>query len=143
MFVIIGLVLAFAANFYFYISKNQTSTKSVQLSQAQTALITIGEKCLNFGERAVAKDTPIIEFQMLAREAKKANVINNCMTDNGYVQNLAWAKYAQPIAAANAQKNSISGSEAIATLSRKHMQVFTPVNDRPAYWAKNNSGKAN
>ena len=79
---------------------------------------------------------PIIEFQMLAREAKKANMINNCVTDNGYVQNPAWAKYAQPIAAANAQKDNTSIEEAIANLSRKHMQVFTPLAERPDYWVK-------
>jgi hypothetical protein len=136
LFFIISLALALAANSYFYLSKDDAPEKSASQSLANAALIKIGEKCLDFGERAVAKDTPIIEFQMLAREAKKANVVNTCMTDNGYIQNPAWSKYAQPIVAANAQKNNTSSDEAFANLSRKHMQVFSPVAERPDYWVK-------
>lgn len=136
LLIIIGLSLAIAANTYFYISKDEVTEKLASATPAPAALIKIGKKCLDFGERAVAKDMPIIEFQMLAREAKKANMINNCVTDNGYVQNPAWAKYAQPIAAANAQKDNTSIEEAIANLSRKHMQVFTPLAERPDYWVK-------
>ncbi len=136
LLIFVGLIFALAANTYFYMSKDVASQKQTTQTPAQATLLKIGEKCLDFGERAVAKDTPIIEFQMLAREAKKANVINNCMTDNGYVQNPAWAKYAQPIATANAQKDNISSDEAIASLGRKHLQAFTPVPERPDYWVK-------
>lgn len=134
--IIIGLAAAIAANSYFYMSKNNAAPAATYLSLAQTTLTKIGEKCLDFGERAVAKDVPIIEFQMLAREAKKANVVNNCMADNGYKQNPAWAKYAQPIAAANAQKENTSNDEAIANLGRKHLQIFTSVTNQPDYWVK-------
>ncbi len=84
----------------------------------------------------MAKDTPIIEFQQLEREAKRTNVIQRCMTDNGYQQNPAWLKYAQPIASTDAQKANISIDEAIVDLSRIHMQMFTPVAGRPDYWVK-------
>jgi hypothetical protein len=137
LLIVIGLLAAAAANGYFYISKNNEQHAAVKPTPEQDKLIKIGEKCLDFGERAVAKDVPIIEFQMLAREAKKANVVNNCMTDNGYVQNPAWAKYAEPIAAANAQKYNTSSDEAIANLGRKHLQVFTTMGERPDYWVKN------
>lgn len=136
LLVIIGLGLAVVANTYFYISKDDASAKPASPTQAQATLLKIGEKCLDFGERAVAKDTPIIEFQQLEREAKRTNVIQRCMTDNGYQQNTAWLKYAQPIAKANAQKSNISIDEAIINLSRKHMQVFAPVAGRPDYWVK-------
>jgi hypothetical protein len=136
LLIIIGLLAAVAANSYFYISKDDAPDRSSNQTLAQATIIKIGEKCLDFGERAVAKDVPIIEFQMLAREAKKANVVNNCMTDNGYVQNPAWAKYAQPIATANAQKENTSSDEAIANLGRKHLQLFTTVAERPDYWVK-------
>ena len=135
--VIIGLGLAVAANTYFYMSKDDSSTKPASQRLAQAALLKIGEKCLDFGERAVAKDTSIIEFQQLEREAKRTNVIQRCMTDNGYQQNPAWLKYAQPIASTDAQKANISIDEAIVNLSRIHMQVFTPVAGRPDYWVKN------
>ena len=90
LLVIIGLGLAIAANTYFYISKDDASAKPASPTQAQATLIKIGEKCLDFGERAVAKDTPIIEFQQLEREAKRTNVIQRCMADNSYQQNPAW-----------------------------------------------------
>ena len=136
LLVIIGLGLAITANTYFYISKDDASAKSASPTQAQAILLKIGEKCLDFGERAVAKDTPIIEFQQLEREAKRTNVIQRCMTDNGYQQNPAWLSYAQPIAKTDANETSISIDEAIVSLSRKHMQVFMPVARRPGYWIK-------
>ena len=136
LLVIIGLGLAIAANTYFYMSKDDVSAKPAGPTQAQAALIKTGEKCLDFGERAVAKDTPIIEFQQLEREAKRTNVIQRCITDNGYQQSPAWLSYAQPIAKIDANKSNISIYEAIANLSRKHMQVFTPVAGRPDYWVK-------
>ncbi len=136
LLVIIGLGLAVAANAYFYISKDDASIKPASRTQAQTALINIGEKCLDFGERAVANDTPIIEFQMIVRLTKKTTVISNCMTDNGYKQNPAWVKYAQSIANATAVKANMSASEALTNLSRSDMQVFEPIKNRPDYWAK-------
>ena len=136
LFVITGLGLAIAANTYFYISKDEALATPASQTQAQAALIKIGEKCLDFGERAVAKDTPIIEFQQLEREAKRTNVIQRCMTDNGYQQNTAWLSYALPIAKTDAQKSNISIDEAVINLSRKHMQVFTPAAGRPEYWLK-------
>lgn len=137
LFFIIGLCLAVAANTYFYISNDDVPKKSAKQSAAQTSLISIGEKCLDFGERAVAKDTPIIEFQQLEREAKRTSVIQRCMTDNGYQQNPAWLGYAQPIAKADAEKANISIDEAIVNLSRKRMQGFAPTAGRPDYWVKN------
>ena len=138
LLVIIGLGLAIAANTYFYISKDDASAKPASPTQAQATLIKIGEKCLDFGERAVAKDTPIIEFQQLEREAKRTNVIQRCMADNSYQQNPAWLSYAQPIAKTDANKTNISIDEAIVNLSRKHMQVFIPAAGRPDYWVKKN-----
>ena len=136
LFVIISLGLAIVANTYFYISKDDAPAKPASPTQAQAALIKIGEKCLDFGERAVAKDTPIIEFQQLEREAKRTNVIQRCMTDSGYQQNPAWLSYVQPIAKGDAEKANSSIDEAIVNLSRKHMQVFTSVTGRPDYWVK-------
>ena len=136
LFVIISLGLAIVANTYFYISKDDAPAKPASPTQAQAALIKIGEKCLDFGERAVAKDTPIIEFQQLEREAKRTNVIQRCMTDNGYQKNPAWLSYVQPIAKGDAEKANSSIDEAIVNLSRKHMQVFTSVTGRPDYWVK-------
>ena len=125
-----------AAILYFSYDKSASEPKP-SLSPAQEQLAKMGDRCLDFGERAVASDVPIIEFQMLVRLAKKTNVIERCMTDNGYKQNPAWLKYAQPIATDNAAKNKISVSEALTSLSRADMQIFTPVANRPDYWVKN------
>ena len=135
LLIIIGLALALIANIYFYTSQDDKLAKPASLTPAQTSMIKIGEKCLDFGERAVANDTPIIEFQMIVRLTKKTTVINNCMTDNGYKQNVAWLKYAEPLANAAATKANISTSEALTNLSRTDMQVFEPKN-RPDYWVK-------
>ena len=78
------------------------------MTPAQRALISIGAKCLDFGERSVANDIPIIEFQMVVRLAKKTTTISNCMTDNGYMQNPEWVKYAQPIAQSQAEKTVLT-----------------------------------
>ena len=133
--IIIGLALALIANIYFYASQDDKLAKPVSLTPAQTTMIKIGEKCLDFGERAVANDTPIIEFQMIVRLTKKTTVISNCMTDNGYKQNVAWLKYAEPLANAAALKANISASEALTNLSRADMQIFESKN-RPDYWVK-------
>ena len=135
LLIIIGLAFALLANIYFYTSQDDKLAKPASLTPAQTSMIKIGEKCLDFGERAVANDTPIIEFQMIVRLTKKTTVINNCMTDSGYKQNPAWLKYAEPLANAAATKANISASEALTNLSRSDMQVFEPKN-RPDYWVK-------
>ncbi len=122
-----------------YFLTNKASLKTTpNLSPAQEQLAKMGDRCLDFGERAVANDVPIIEFQMLERLAKKTNVIERCMTDNGYIQNPAWLKYAQPIATDNAAKNKTSVSEALTNLSRADMQIFAPDEKRPEYWLKIN-----
>ena len=138
----IGMILlaVLALSIYFLYAKNGLQPKPA-LSPAQiklqAELAKMGDRCLDFGERAVANDVPIVEFQMLVRLAKKTNVIEQCMTDNGYKQNPAWLTYAQPVATVNAAKNKISISEALTNLSRADMQIFAPVPNRPDYWLKN------
>ena len=131
------LLTIIVAIVYFLTDKASLKT-TPNLSPAQEQLAKMGDRCLDFGERAVANDVPIIEFQMLERLAKKTNVIERCMTDNGYIQNPAWLKYAQPIATDNAAKNKTSVSEALTNLSRADMQIFAPDEKRPEYWLKIN-----
>lgn len=121
---------------YYLANQNTAVNTAVASTPAQMQLVKIGEKCLDFGDRAVASDVPIVEFQMIIRLAKKTDVIRNCMTDNGYQQNPAWLKYAQPIIKAEAAKANISIDEAATNLGRKHMQVFTHTANQPDYWVK-------
>lgn len=131
------ILLAIIAAIAYFLYAKTGSQPRADLTPAQIQLAKMGDTCLDFGERAVANDVPIIEFQMLVRLAKKTNVIERCMTDNGYQQNPAWLQYAQPIATDHAAKNKTSASEALTSLSRADMQIFTPMAHRPDYWLKN------
>ena len=149
------VIVAISAITYFYTAKTDVQ-KAPTLNPAQMVLLKIGAKCLDFGERSVANDVPIIEFQMMVRLAKKTTTISNCMADNGYKQNQKWVEYATPIAKSLAEKskiatstpstkpsaisgakinNEISESEALTNLSRADMQIFEP-KTHPPYWIK-------
>lgn len=132
------ILLTIIVTIVYFLTDKASLKTTPSLSPAQEQLAIIGDRCLDFGERAVANDVPIIEFQMLERLAKKTNVIERCMSDNGYIQNPAWLKYAQPIATDNAAKNKTSVSEALTNLSRVDMQIFAPDEKRPEYWLKIN-----
>ncbi|MBA3696768.1 MAG: hypothetical protein H0W85_08455 [Methylotenera sp.] len=136
IFGIIGLVTAS------FIYNHQGYDAKTALTPDQQQIQKTGYKCLDFGDRAVAKDMPIIEFQKLERISKRANVIARCMQDNGYNTNPVWLKYAEPIAKTEAEKTKISFDEAITNLSRKDMQVFEQRGNKPNYWVKNNVSKS-
>ena len=149
------VIVAISIIAYFYTAKTNIP-KALTINPAQMALLKIGAKCLDFGERSVANDVPIIEFQMVVRLAKKTTTISNCMADNGYKQNQKWVEYATPIAISLAEKskiasstpstkpgaisgetvnNEVSESEALTNLSRTDMQIFEP-KTHPPYWIK-------
>lgn len=131
-----SIAVALIASYFFY---NQGAyTSKVTLTPDQEQMIKIGYKCIDFGDRAVAKDTPIVEFQKLERISKRANVIITCMQDNGYKVNPAWLKDAEPIAKAEAENAKVSFDEAMTNLSRKDMQIFEPIKNKADYWVKNN-----
>ena len=131
-----GLVAAY------FIYNHQGYNAKTTLSPEQQQIQKIGYKCLDFGDRAVAKDIPIIEFQKLERISKRTNVIATCMQDNGYKVNPAWLKYAEPITKIEAAKTKVSFDEAITNLSRKDMQVFEPSSGKPDYWIKTSVSKS-
>lgn len=140
LYIPIIVVIALLASYFIY--NQQGVPAHATLSADQQQMQKIGYKCLDFGDRAVAKDIPIIEFQKLERISKRANVIVTCMQDNGYKVNAAWLEYAKPIATADAEKNKISFDEAITNLSRKDMQVFELDEKRPSYWVKDSPAKS-
>ncbi|HSI43991.1 MAG TPA: hypothetical protein VK949_06570 [Methylotenera sp.] len=137
--VIFGIIGLGAA--YFIYNHHGDNAKTA-LTPEQQQIQKIGYKCLDFGDRAVAKDIPIIEFQKLERISKRANVIAICMQDNGYKVNPAWLKYAEPITKIEAEKTKVSFDEAITNLSRKDMQVFEPSSGKPDYWIKTSVSKS-
>jgi hypothetical protein len=135
---LIGLIiLAAAANFWLLPPSFSSKTAAPQqATTAQKALGLIVDRCSGIADKSVAGQKVRVEFEKLAVEGIKAKVIQDCMNDNGFVQNPAWLKYATPIATANSQKNKISFDEALNTLSRADMQAFAPAPPKPDYWTK-------
>ena len=127
------VLLGFAGFYLFYLQDNAPETK---LTPEQLLLVKIGDKCIDFADKSVANDIPIIEFQQLERVAKRITTLTNCMTDNGYKQNPAWLAYAEPITKNNAEKEKLSFNEALTNLSRQEMQSFKAHENKPIYWVK-------
>lgn len=129
LFLLVALVLGGLYGFnLFYDDATKTS-------QTLTALEAVGEKCLSIRDRATANVVPIVEFQKLELESRRANVLSSCMADHGYVQNPAWSKHALPIAKEEASKRSISQDEALEHLRRIEMLEFAVTEDIP-FWVK-------
>jgi hypothetical protein len=97
----------------------------------------VGEKCSGIRDRATADVVPIIEFQKLELESRRANVLANCMRDHGYVENPAWAVSAMPLAKKHASELGISQDEALEYLRRIAMQSFIPTSE-VGYWLLQN-----
>ncbi|MES2637592.1 MAG: hypothetical protein V4605_09720 [Pseudomonadota bacterium] len=126
------IILVISISFLIY-SNSATPPK---LTEAQKTLMLIGDRCAGIAENSVANKTALVAFQQLEIQGNKANVIVSCMRDNGYVQNPAWLKYAQPIAKFQALTNNISTAEALTNLGRQDMQAFSKEENRPIYWVK-------
>lgn len=133
IFVALVIFLAFGFSFVLY---QKDSTQPMPFTAAQKNLMQIGDRCVGIAENSVANKRAIVAFQQLEIQGNKANVIISCMRDNGYGQNPVWLKYAQAIAKLEAQKNNTSVSEALTTLSRSDMQVFSTDKNQPIYWVK-------
>ena len=99
-----------------------------------TKLETAGSKCIDISERSIASVTPILEFQKLELISRKSNVLSRCMVDSGYVENNAWRKSAEFQAVDISQQQKISMSEALETLRRNDMAIFSLQNKQPSYW---------
>ena len=115
---------------------NQNATTSPTPSAEQKILMQIGDRCVGISENSVADKKAVVAFQQLEIQGNKANVVVSCMRDNGYGQNPAWLKYAQPIAKTDAEKNKISADEALTALARRDMLLFNEEKNRPIYWVK-------
>jgi hypothetical protein len=104
------------------------------IARPLTALQQTGEKCLSIRDRATADIVPIIEFQRLELESRRANVLLRCMQDHRYTENPAWLTYTMPIAKANAIALNISTDEALETLKREQMTILVTDTKHPTYW---------
>lgn len=124
------LMIVVGGWYAFSLVDDEESTQAKPLSQLQQA----GEKCTSIRDRATADFVPIIEFQKLELESRRASVLSNCMRDHGYIENPAWANHASALASKNAIASNISQSEALEHLRRVAMQQFIATSN-VSYWA--------
>lgn len=128
------VVLSFLA--WFFLMDNQREGLS---KQEITQLEHMGDECVGISEKAVIGMTPVVEFQKLELQSRKANVLKSCMADRGFHENPAWRKYAEPLAKITALKQKISFDEAIETMRKADMLLFKKQTQRPLYWLASKS----
>lgn len=110
-------------------------TSEVEAPRALTALERVGDECELIAEKAAMALPEALPFQKLEKAARQSKVLQTCMNDRGYVENPAWVKYAEPIAAKTAKAENISVDEAYETFRRNKLKTFyEPDPKTPLYW---------
>lgn len=123
-----AIVLGVGAFFYM-------DDSNVVAPRALTALERVGDECELIAEKAAMSLPEALPFQKLEKAARQSKVLQMCMNDRGYVENPAWVKYAEPIAAKTAKAENISVDEAYETLRRIKLKTFYEPNPKtPLYW---------
>jgi hypothetical protein len=56
------------------------------------------------------------------------------MNDQGFIENVAWVAYAQPLAQQSARAKGVSTDEAYENFRRAQMTVVTAKSGEPLYW---------
>lgn len=102
--------------------------------QPISTLEKVGDECDLIAEKAAMHLPEALPFQKLEKAGRRAKVLEDCMHDRAYIENPAWAKFAQPQAQKNAQTQHLSYSEAYENLRRKDMLRFKATKDEPIYW---------
>lgn len=126
---VVGLLALVLLGIYWYHNNQQEPAP-----HQQTALERVGDECDLIAEKAAMALPEALPFQKLEKLARTARVLQNCMNDRGYIENPAWVKYAEPIAAKQAKAAQISNNEAYETMRRTHMKTFAAPTSTPSYW---------
>lgn len=124
-----GLLVLVALAAYWYASHEEAPAP-----HSQTALARVGNECEAIAEKAAMALPEALPFQKLEKQARTARVLQTCMQDRGYVENPAWVKYAEPLAAQQAKTQQISSNEAYETLRRSYMKAYVASTNTPLYW---------
>lgn len=119
--------------FIIWFYENSSSEGSL-VQNRPSKLEMVGARCLDLSERSVASVTPIIEYQRLELISRQSYVLSRCMIDSGYMENSTWRIGAERRAVVIAQQQKISISEALETMRRKDMTVFSEQKKQPSYW---------
>ncbi len=107
---------------------------NVATPHVQSALEKTGDDCTAVAQKAAMHLPEALPFQRLEKTARTARVFDMCMHDRGWVENPAWAAFAQPLAAQQASTQGVSVNEAYETLRRKHMSLLNADGAQPLYW---------
>lgn len=127
----IAVALLLGVGVYLYMM----DASEVEAPRALTALERVGDECELIAEKAAMALPEALPFQKLEKAARQSKVLQNCMNDRGYVENPAWVKYAEPIAAKTAKAENISVDEAYETFRRNKLKTFyEPDPKTPLYW---------
>jgi formate dehydrogenase maturation protein FdhE len=132
----VSIVIILGVLVWFFIIDNEEGGAS---KQEITQLQHMGDECVGISEKAVMGMAPVVEFQKLELQSRKANVLKNCMADRGFHEDPAWRKYATPLAKIIASKQKISSDEAIETMRKADMLIFKKQAQRPLYWQASKS----
>lgn len=108
-----------------------TPEKSIEKPSPLSMALNI---CEGIADKSVANMQAVVDFQKLEIAGRRIRVLQNCMNDQGFVENAAWVAFAQPIAQQNADANHVSVDEAYEQLRRTQMAVFNSQNGEPLYW---------
>lgn len=90
--------------------------------------------CDGIAEKSVEHLSAQVEFQLLEIAGRRVRVLQNCMNDQGYIENPAWVKYAEPVAQKNAHAQQVSINEAFENLRRQSMLLVDANQNTPLYW---------
>ena len=124
--------MATSVGIVFFVNTSNQSEK-IQL-KSPTLLEKKGDFCAGIAENAIANLHAMVEFQKLEILARKANVMQQCMTDQGFNENPDWLIYGTSLAKENAVKLEISQDEALQNLRKQDMYVFSSKKNKPLYW---------
>jgi uncharacterized protein YpmB len=91
-------------------------------------------QCDLIATKAAAELPEALPFQKLEKEARQSRVLDRCMQDRGYQENLVWVSETNKRVPDIAREQGISESEAFETLRRKAMLQAGEI--APAYWRK-------
>ena len=135
IFAVLVPILALAGLMYYADSMAPDDQKPYQLSSLGQA----GSECELISEKAAMTLPEELEFQRLEKAGRKARVLETCMNDRGYIENPAWALFAQLQAEQEATKTKVkvSKDEAYENLRRKYMLIYQAEKSEPIYWLEN------
>jgi hypothetical protein len=124
---ILGALLYWANDTFGWLTPEKPIAEPSPLSMALNT-------CEGIADKSVANMQVVVDFQKLEIAGRRIRVLQNCMNDQGFVENAAWVAFAQPIAQQNAGANHVSVNEAYEQLRRAQMAVFNSQNGEPLYW---------